>query len=322
MRFCKNTLVGQAALLATLLTGLAVQKASAGFPLGNSVTMGGEPVFSIKSPAYGYTAEHRAQMAQDNLDNALATAPACSASMVKSERINGSPSLVMNGHLVATADFASADQENLTPEQLAEKWADNVRSFLADQEKSQSYRNSLIGLHPIQASIAYVERRLFAPEGTTLRVVFDRVLSSNTLRLGDVVYGTVAEDVPVGHFVIPEGSVVTGKVMELETNRKVVSFTELKTPNGTECPINASIANTYFVVSDKPHPVCTLSMPAGLNTDARVPAMIAIGAPTEKTEERLAFVPGSQFEIAPGQEVSVILNEVTPVALIDKNMAM
>lgn len=322
MRFHRKQLLASALVLATLMVGSATQRALAGFPIGNAVTMGGEPVFWIKAEADGFSPEHRAQLSQDALDNALATAPACAPSLVTVERTNGAPTVKLNGHLVATADFGSARQENLTPNQLAEKWAENIRGFLADQQKAKSYQNSLIGFNPIQASITYVERRLFAPEGTSLPVSFEKALSSSTLKLNQIVYGTIVEDVPVGHFLIPAGSVVSGKVIETEPNRLTISFTELTTPSGRKTPINASIANTYTVASEKPHPVCTLSMPAGLKTNARVPAMVAIGAPSETVSERLAFIPGSSFEIAPGEEVTVVLNQVTPVALVERNMPM
>ena len=319
----KNSLLAQAILLALALIGTPVQTALAGFPLGNAVTMGGEPVFWIKAPADGFSPEHRAQLAQDNLDNALATAPYCDPSLVKVERINGTVGLTFNGHLVATPDSVSANAENLTAEQLAQKWADGIKSFLADHNRSISYRDSLIGIHPIQGSVAYTERRLYAPEGTAIPVIFEQALTADTLKVGDVVRGTVSQDVPIGHFLIPTGSVVSGTVVDNGSHQMVLAFSELKTPNGTITPIRASISTTYCTTSVKPHPVCTLSMPAGLKTAARVPAMIAIGAPASETvTEQVAFVPGSHFEIAAGREVSVILNDTTPVALVERNIAM
>jgi len=322
MSFHNNTLIAQSILLAMAVIGFTAQNAFAGFPLGNAVTMGGDPVFSIKAPADGFSPEHRAQLAQDNLDNALATAPECSASLVNVERINGATSVTFNGHLVATPDAASARAENLTAEQLAQKWADGIKAFFTDQQRSISYRNSLIGLHPLQGSIAYIERRLYVPGGTVLPVVFEMPLRSDTIKAGDLISGTVNQDVSLGHFFIPAGSTVSGKAVASQGHELTVAFTELKTPNGTVTPINASIANTYLAVTEKPHPVCTLSMPADLKTGVRVPATIAIGAPSETTTEQLTFLPGSHFEISQGQQVSVILNEVTPVALVERGMAM
>jgi hypothetical protein len=318
-----NSLLVQALVLALALIGTPIQPASAGFPLGNAVTMGGEPVFSIKEPAYGYSPEHRAQLAQDNLDNALAIAPDCDPSLVRVERINGTVGLTLNGHLVATPDSASAAAENLSVEQLGQKWADGIKSFLTDHGRSVSYRNSLIGIHPIQASIAYTERRLYAPEGLALPVIFDKPLSAENLKIGDVVRGTISQDVPIGHFLIPSDSVVSGTVVDNGSHQMAVAFNELKTPNGTETPIRATISSNYCTTSAAPHPVCTLSMPAGLKSYARLPAMIAIGAPLNKTgTEQVAFEPGSHFQIAAGQEVSVILSESTPVALVERNIAM
>lgn len=319
----KNNLLAQALLVALALIATPAQTALAGFPLGNAVTMGGEPVFSIKAPADGFSPEHRAQLAQDNLDNALATAPDCDPSLVKVERVNGTVGLTLNGHLVATPDLASAKAENLTAEQLAQKWADGIKSFLSDRNRTLSYRDGLIGIHPIQGSIAYTERRLYAPEGTALPVVFDRTLAADTLKAGNIVHGTVNQDVPIGHFLIPTGSVISGNVVNNGSNQLVVAFYELKTPNGTVTPISASISTTYCTTNVKPHPVCTISMPAGFRTVARIPATIAIGAPKAETvTEQVAFVPGSHFKIAAGREVSVILTDTTPVAVINRNMAM
>lgn len=320
--YSNNTSLAQALILATALIGASSQIALAGFPICNTVTMGGEPIFSIKGSADGFSPEHRAQLAQDNLDNALATAPDCDPSLAKVERINGVLCVTLDGHLIVTPDTASANAENLTSEELAQEWADSIKSFLADRNRSLSYRNSLKGIHPIQASIAYTERRLYAPEGTVLPVIFEKPLASDSLKIGDLIVGKVNDDVPLGHFVIPNGSLVSGTVVESSAGRLTISFTELKTPSGTETPINAYIVDTYCTTNIKPHPVCTLSMPAGLHTAARVPAMIAIGTPKETTTEQLVFLPGSHFEIAPGQEVSVTLNQSTPVALIERNMAM
>jgi hypothetical protein len=309
------------AMAATLfLTGS--QAAFAGFPLGNAVTMGGKPVFTISSGASGYTPQHRAQLAQDNLDNALATAPACSPDLVTSERINGAPVVLLNGHLVITADEASAAAEGMSADQLASKWAEGIKSFLADKQRGQNYRETLIGFHPIEASTVYVERRLYVPGGTSLPVVFDSSLSSESLTPGQDVAATVSRSVIIGdQFMIPAGSTVSGKALENQRHEVTIVLTDLKTPTGTETPIDAFLAKTFILVSDKPHPVCTLSMPAGTTTDGRVPAMVAIGA-SENTTERLAFAPGSNFRIEPGQEMSIIFNQPTPVAVLERNLAM
>jgi hypothetical protein len=320
MRFQINKLFVGGGLLAIALSVIAWQSAKAGFPLGNAVTMGGEPVFWIKSSADGFTPEHRAQLAQDALDNALAIAPDCSPSLVTVERVNGAPVVELNGHLIATADLAAAESENLSPDQLAEKWADGIRSFLSNSGNAQVYKRSLLGYNPIQASISFTERRLYVPAGTTLPIKFDKSLSSELLNPGEVIYGTVSEDVPLGHFMVPQGSVVKGSVVECEPNKYKIVFTELKTASGAETPINAVLIEKGTIVAQKPHPVCTISMPAGRFTNARVPAMVAIGAIGEEETEQVAFVRGSHFEIAPGEEVSIILNEATPVALLERNV--
>jgi hypothetical protein len=324
MKSLKYGKLANVVLMAATLYLTGAQVALAGFPMGKAVTMGGEPVFTISSPSCGYTSQHRAQLAQDNLDNALATAPGCSPSLVTSERVNGQLAVLLNGHLIATADMASAQAEGLSVDQLATRWADGIRSFLADKERGQNYRDTLVGLHFIQASTVYVERRLYVPGGTSLPVIFNSSLSSESLTPGQNVTATVSRAVKIGdEFMVPSGSVVSGKVVENQAHELTISLTDLKTPSGTDTPIDAFLAKNFVLVSDTPHPVCTLSMPAGLTTYGRVPAMVAIGiSENENAAERLAFVPGSNFQIESGQEVSVIFNQATPIAVLERGLSM
>jgi len=318
MKVDRNFVAG--GMLAAALSFAGWQTALAGFPMGRAVTMGGEPVFYIKAPADGFAPEHRAQLAQDNLDNALATAPECSPSLVTVDRVNDAPVVELNGHLIATADAASAQAENLTADQLAQKWADGIRSFLDDESRAQGYKRTLLGFNPIQASVTFSERRLYVPAGTNLPITFDKVISSEELKDGDVISAKVSTDVPLGNCLVPAGSVLTGKAIEYESNKYKIVFTELRTVSGAEAPIDAVLVGQESVVACKPHPVCTISMPAGQVTNARVPAMIAIGALDENKTEQIAFVRGSNFEIVPGEEASVILNETTPVALLERTV--
>ncbi len=305
-----------------MVSSLGAPTAFAGFPQGNNVTMGGEPVFAIRSTVDGYTPEHRAQLAQDALDNALATAD-CAPALVTVERVNGAPVVEYNGHLVATADQASADAAGMpSAYDLAEDWANSIRRFLSDGVRARYYKNSLIGHNPIQASITYVERRMYVPEGTRLPVTLGSALATSSLKAGDYVSAKVREDVPIGQFIVPEGSLVLGKVVETRPSQLTIVFTDLQTPSGSETPINASLAAPGTTGSSMPHPVCTISMPAGIKTAARVPAMVAIGAKNEDSFERLAFAPGENVVIEAGQPMTIILDEASKVALIEQNTSM
>ncbi len=315
-------IVAASAVVATTLALGSAQLAQAGFPSRESVTMGGEPLFRINGPALGYTPEHRAQIVQDNLDNALATAPSCSPELVTTGEVNGAVVVLFNNKVIATADSISAQSENLSPAQLAEKWAGSIKAFLSDKQRAEAYRISLIGHQPIEGSTVYVERRLYAPQGTSLPVVFDMPLSSASLKPGQTVTAKLSRNVAIGpQLLIPAGSIVVGTVVEEHSKESfgdlAVIFTDLKTPAGTETPIYAFLTTNLSFADRKPHPVCTLSMPAGMITSGRVPAMVAIGS-TPAATEQVAFVPGSYFEIQPGQEVSVVLGHATQVAIIER----
>jgi hypothetical protein len=319
MKLMKN---GKYLPIACLIAGtFGMQIAFAGFPQKNAVTIDGEPVFSINSTVDGLTPGHRAQIAQDALDNALATSN-CSADLVSVRHINGAPVVEFNGHMVVTADKASAVAVRFSSaDQLAQSWADSIRQVLSDKERAQSYKNSLIGHNPIQAAVSYVERSMYVPVGTALPVTFDRALSSGNLKVGDQVVASVSQNVPIGKFMVPADSQLFGKVTENQPGQLTVMFTALKTPSGSETPINASLAAPGSIAS-KPHPVYTLSLPAGTTTYARIPAMVAIGAKNEDSFERLTFAPGSQMIIEPGQRMSIILDDASRVALIERNLAM
>jgi len=120
-----------------------------------------EGVFKIDCGAEGFSAEHRAWLTQDALDNALVASADKSASAVSVERRNGALIVALGGRKVATADCNSAKAEGMTPEQLAAKWADGIRSFL-NSDQAAGYIASLKSPNPLQADVAVVERRLFA----------------------------------------------------------------------------------------------------------------------------------------------------------------
>jgi hypothetical protein len=95
--------------------------------------------------------------------------------------------------------------------------------------------------------------RLFAvPAGTHFRARINETLNSKTSRLGQSFTATVTEPVysSTGALVIPEGSMLTGRVDAVKPAAKGgrpgtidVSFRRLRTPNGTSRVINGTMTD-------------------------------------------------------------------------------
>lgn len=319
----KITVAIAALALAMYIPGQSVM---AGFSDGCSVTMGGNPVFKITSGAEGFTPEHRAWLAQDALDNALVLSDNCSPSAVNVERQNGAWVVTLGGRLVATADGGSAEMEGLSAEALAHKWADSIKDFLADGDRTNNYVATLIGKKPVEASVAVLERRLYAPAGLAFTARFAKDLTAADLEAGEIVEARLDKDVPVGHYVIPSESVVIGEVTQNDANDYVILFNTLRTPSGTEVPIKAYVATNYEVSTGAPHRVCTYAIPAGSANGmpgivARVPAGVGIGAIDSSRTSTLVLHKGVDV-IAAEKPVTLIFESTTPVAVITRDTAM
>lgn len=306
-------------LLLAVLTTIPVL---AGFHQGNAVTMGGSPVFSIPCGADGFSPEKRAWLAQDALDNALVLSNNKGPDAVSVSHINGAPVVMLGGYQIITADGASSEMENISAEQLAYKWADSIRQFLSDNQRVTNYLASLTGKYPVEATVAVLERKLYAPAGFTLPVSFITTISSKTAKAGDKVEAKVVRHVPLGHFVVPAESTVIGELIESEPGVLTVAFTTLRTPSGTELPISASVREEYLVASAGPRRVCTLAIPADPTYHCRIPASVGIGTAVQPGEHKLAIVPGAERVIVTGQPASIVFSNVTPIAVVTRDHAM
>lgn len=303
--------------------------AFAGFAQGNSVTMGGSPVFTISGSADGFSPDHRAWLAQDALDNALVLAGDRSPNAVAVTRMNGAIVVTLDGRKVATADSNSANLEGTTAQALAEKWADGIRSFLSGSNVA-AYVAELTGDNPINARVAVLERRIYAPPGTVLPVAFSTAISSETMNIGDKVEGTLTKDVAFGQYVIPAGSTVLGLVSEEEPGALSVAFNTLRTPNGTLVPIAASLTGEFLAGSLAPHPVATENMPYGIQlvyqgsreTACRIPATIGIGTVGGGPTEKLVFRRGTGLTIAAGTPMSIVFAQPQQVAVVLRSGTM
>lgn len=315
-----NKVLGkQLVVVASAIGLMSSAPAWAGFSQGNAVTLGGNPVFTIAGSAEGLSPDHRAWISQDRLDNALVLSADKSPSAVT---VSGD-SVFLGGRLVATADSNTAALENTSPNALANRWADGIRSFLSDSAKTQSYVAELTGKNPINAQVAVLERRIYAPPGTMLPVVFSTAINSETMKAGDKIEGTLSQDVAFGNYILPSGSTVIGLVTEDQPGRLGITFNTLRLASGTLIPIAANLTGQYIGGSLAPHPVATEELPYGtklttlgvIHTNCRMPATIGIGTLGGSTE-RLAFRRGSNLVIAAGTPMAVVFNTPQQVAVV------
>lgn len=114
------------------------------FAADNDVHVAGQAIFSVPA-AGGMTADKRAAVIQQNLDNALVAAKDRTPSTVNITYVKGVPVITLGGYQVVTVDSASAKTAGSTPALLAKKWADSLRNSLTDQASIQSYVGQLSG---------------------------------------------------------------------------------------------------------------------------------------------------------------------------------
>jgi len=313
--------VGKQLMVALAAIGLmSGAPAWAGFSQGNSVTLGGTPVFTIAGSANGMSPDHRAWITQDRLDNALVLSADKSANCVTVSNEN----VFLGGRLVATADLNSAQLEGTTPQALAAKYADGIRSFLSDASKTSNYVAELTGKNPIQAQVAVLERRIYAPPGTILPVAFATAINADTLAAGQRIEGTLTQDVAFGQYVLPASSTVIGAVVETEPGRYSLAFNTLRTPNGTLLPIAANMTGEFLGGSLSAHPVATEELPYGeklryqgvWETNCRMPATVGIGTLGGGRTEKLVIRHGSGLIIAAGTPMSVVFDTPQQVAVV------
>src|ERR1700680_4190667 len=100
---------------------LSAAPAYAGFHQGDEVTLGAQPAFRVAA-FDGMSAQHRAWVTQDRLDNALFLSADKSPRAVSVARMNGALCILVGGRNVITADANSAREEGLPCNALADKW--------------------------------------------------------------------------------------------------------------------------------------------------------------------------------------------------------
>jgi tetratricopeptide (TPR) repeat protein len=115
------------------------------------VNFAGVEVFSIPTPAGGFTAEERSMIVERNLNNALYALHCRTPNAVKIEIVNSLPVIRLGDKHIVTIDTLLADAYHTDPLSLGEKWVCNMQAVLCDTEKVQNYVANLDGnflLHP------------------------------------------------------------------------------------------------------------------------------------------------------------------------------
>lgn len=295
MKFKLGTKVNALLGMVAVTTLVATLPASAGFNKGHYVTFHGEPLFAIKGGAYGMSPERRAWVAQDKLDNALATLADRSPSVVTVAKVNGGYTVQVGGHYILTADAVSAAMEGMSANELAHAWASSIRDRLANASDTERYVATLRDEHQLKANVSVTETDLIraSDEGLPFRMAEGSLSVHPTI--ADNVILVLKKNVSLENMLLPERSVLVG-VLSKDINGQYVTFTTATTPDGRTVQLSNVVASTSFA-TDAPHPVLTLNMPANELTGSREPALVGVGA----QESNVALIEERSRMVATGE---------------------
>jgi len=109
------------------------------------VRLAGDDLFNIQADAGGFTAEERTLIVERNLVNALMSSTDRSPNAVSVDIINDLPVVRLGGFHLVTADHISAGISHMSPLQLADTWAGQLRKALADTAKVSTYLAQITG---------------------------------------------------------------------------------------------------------------------------------------------------------------------------------
>jgi hypothetical protein len=95
----------------------------------NAVFVGGTPIMRVRTAAGGYTPEERATHIQYRVNKLLGQGP-ISPSDITVRSVGNEAEVDVKGQLLFTADLATARFNQATPMDLANTWANNMRTVL------------------------------------------------------------------------------------------------------------------------------------------------------------------------------------------------
>ncbi len=255
---------------AIALAQLVVLSPLPGYAQKAAVRIAGQSVFAIPAGSGQLTADNRAQIVQQNLDNALVASTDRLPTAVKIVYVKGTPVITLGGYQVVSVDAASARADSTTPAALAQQWADSIRKVLADTGAVNDYIAGLTGgnagpggstaesaaagqpADKGQTSTAPLEqgRVVYVPAGMVIPITLTTGISSENAQPGDRIEGKVSQAVNLENGSIPAGSLVVGQVVSSEAGARMghsgalsLKFITLRTPDGAETPITAHIVS-------------------------------------------------------------------------------
>jgi hypothetical protein len=235
-------------------------------------------LFDIQANAAGLTAEDRAAIVQKNLDNALIAAKHRAPEAVRVVMMNRNPVVTLDGFYLITADGNSAARAGVTQLELADKWANSLRSCLTDKVAIANYLAMLTGnfkteTKTITAFLGHREDIVVAPHDMTLPVQLPCSLQGASAKLGDRIEAVLRTDVPMGPgfaTYLPAGTRAIGELVYASNyvpnnygGRKALTpwFFSLRTPDNKDIPIDAYLIgdiNLWKNVKTKPsQAICT-----------------------------------------------------------------
>lgn len=312
--------ISKTIFLASMAVALAGwQPAFAGFAQNNQPTMGGSPLFQM-SDAYGFTGQHRAWLTQDALDNALVLATDRSPQAVRVDRENGAVVVLLDGRRIATVDSNSADRANMSPDALAQEWANAIKGFLSDSGRTNNYLATLKHDNRVASMVGKVERTMYAPAGMSFQIKLSNALNSKTLRAGDPIQAVVNSDVPLGNYTIPAGSVVIGVITEDQPDNFGFRFHSIQSANGRTYPIESLVTTEFAIASRGPHAVCTYAIPSGMANGVpliagRIPSGIGVGTIEDSELNALVFHRGTADSFTSGKLLFLQLESTSGIAV-------
>lgn len=270
MESLKRTLIA-----ATLVVGQTFALAPvAVFAADSNVRIAGSVVMNDIATAGGMSGDIRASKIQQNLDNALVATKDSGDKTVGVTYVNGLPVVTLGGYHVATVDGASAKLAGTTPALLAQRWANALRGALGDSPSVNAYISQLTGVsdsapapatahnspqtstfstqpHPVYRPEipAYKQARVvYAPAGLMIPATLDTSIATSVAKAGDMIQAKVSQAIILGDSQIPVGTTLIGQVTDSKAGKFLgrtgaldITFNRLRTPDGQEAPISATI---------------------------------------------------------------------------------
>jgi len=249
---------------------LSLQPAKSETAITTTQIMACGPLFSIDANADHKTAAERASIVQKNLDNALIAAKNRNAAAVRVAFQNNNPIVTLDNFYIVTADKNSAVRAGLSQEELAQKWANNLKHCLSDSAMVTKYISSLTGKFTSEKiSTRNMNRTDVAvlPWGTCLPVAVEQDLHLADATLGTPITLSLVTDVPMGPgyaTYLPAGTLALGEMVDAEPNNPnnlaghhalMAHFYALQTPDGAQIPISGHIlggVNSWRAASINP----------------------------------------------------------------------